>query len=150
MPLRVRRATPADAAIIVEFNERLAAESEGKSLDRAILAPGVATALADEHRCLYFLGEDSGRVLGQMMVTYEWSDWRNGWIWWIQSVYVRAEARRQGVFKALYEHVSQAAREQGVVGLRLYVDQTNEVAKKTYARLGLGPTEYVVLERYPL
>lgn len=150
MPLAIRRATPADVAIVTDYNYRLAEESEDKKLDRAILTEGVRQALADEHKCRYFLGEEDGEVLGQMMVTYEWSDWRNGWIWWIQSVYVRADARRKGVFKALYDHVAQTARQQGVVALRLYVDQGNDGARKTYARLGMAPTEYVVLERCPL
>lgn len=150
MPLAIRRATSADAPTVVDFNARLAQESEDKTLDRAVLTSGVAQALADEHKCRYFLAEDAGAVVGQMMVTYEWSDWRNGWIWWIQSVYVVAEARRCGVFKALYEHIRQTALTQGVVALRLYVDQSNDGAKKTYARMGMEATEYVVLEKCPV
>src|SRR5262249_21771908 len=104
MPLTIRRSRPADAAVVADFNRRLAEESEGKTLDGAALAEGVRAVLADPARGLYFLAERGGEVVGQLMVTYEWSDWRNGWIWWIQSVYVRADARRQGVFRALYEH----------------------------------------------
>ena len=105
MPWTVRAATPADAPLVIEFNRRLAEESEGKTLDPAVLGPGVRAALADPRKALYFLAEAEGSVAGQMMVTYEWSDWRNGWLWWIQSVYVRPEARRRGVFRALFEHV---------------------------------------------
>lgn len=150
MPLVIRRAKPADAPVVVEFNRLLAEESEGKNLDLKVLTPGVAAALADERKALYFVAEEEGTILGQTMITFEWSDWRNGWIWWIQSVYVRPEARRRGVFKALYEHVVQSARTAGVVGLRLYVERENHVARKTYDRLGMGPTGYIVLERCPL
>lgn len=151
MPMTVRGATPTDAAVIVDFNRRLAEESEGKQLDLAVLRPGVERALADPAKCLYFVAEDDGQALGQMMITYEWSDWRNGWIWWIQSVYVRAEARRRGVFKALFDHVRATAQRAGdVVALRLYVEKENEIAQRTYHRLGLDSTGYIVLERCPL
>src|SRR5207302_786408 len=110
MPLTVRRATPDDAPIIVEFNRRLAEESEGKTLDLNVLRAGVAAVLADPHKGPYFLAEADGVPVGQMQVTYEFSDWRNGWFWWIQSVYVRPESRRQGVFKALYHHVAETAK----------------------------------------
>ena len=151
MPLEVRPATPADAPVIVEFNRLLAEESEGKALDRALLAAGVAAGLADPHKALYFVAEEGGRVLGQTMITFEWSDWRNGWFWWVQSVYVRPEARRRGVFRALFEHVVAAARrDPQVIGLRLYVEEENRLAQQTYARLGLSRTSYHVMERYPL
>jgi ribosomal protein S18 acetylase RimI-like enzyme len=143
----IRRARATDAPLIVDFNACLALESEGKALDRAILAPGVAAALADESKCLYFVAEDKGQVVGQMMVTFEWSDWRNGWLWWIQSVYVRADARRQGIFRSLFEHVEQLARKQGVVGIRLYVEQANHVAQATYEQLGMHKAGYFVLEK---
>src|SRR5438105_3262079 len=98
MPLNVRAATAADAAVVVEFNRLLAEESEGKTLDPALLRPGVTAVLADPVKGLYFLAEEAGVALGQMGLTFEFSDWRNGWMWWIQSVYVRPEARRRGVF----------------------------------------------------
>jgi ribosomal protein S18 acetylase RimI-like enzyme len=151
MPLVIRRADPADADLVVDFNRRLAEESEGKKLDTALLAAGVAQALSDSQKGLYFLASESGRVIGQMMITTEWSDWRNGWFWWIQSVYVRAEARRQGVFRSLFEHVHEAARQDSsVIGLRLYVDRGNHIAQETYRRMGMTDTEYFVLEKYPL
>jgi ribosomal protein S18 acetylase RimI-like enzyme len=151
MPLAVRPATPADAPFIVEFNRLLAEESEGKALDLPLLAAGVAAGLADPRKALYFIAEEDGRVLGQVMVTFEWSDWRNGWFWWIQSVYVRPEARRRGVFRALFEHVAGAAcRDLQVIGLRLYVEEENRPAQETYSRLGLSPTSYHIMERYPL
>jgi GNAT superfamily N-acetyltransferase len=151
MPLRIRRGTPADAPQVIEFNRRLALETEDKALDLDVLARGVAAGLADPAKALYFLAEDTGRVLGQMMVTTEWSDWRNGWIWWIQSVYVSAPARRRGVFRALYDHVHQVAlQDTHVIGLRLYVERDNIVAQDTYTRLGMARTAYLVFERCPL
>jgi ribosomal protein S18 acetylase RimI-like enzyme len=150
MPLVIRRATTNDSEVVVDFNGRLAEESEGKKLDSALLKAGVAQALADPHKGLYFLAEDAGVVVGQIMITTEWSDWRNGWFWWIQSVYVRPEARRRGVFRALFEHVSKAARQDpDVIGLRLYVDEDNHTAQETYRRLGLAETGYFVLEKHP-
>jgi ribosomal protein S18 acetylase RimI-like enzyme len=150
MPLVIRRATPGDLEMVVDFNRRLAEESEGKMLDIAVLTAGVAQALADPQKALYFLAEDAGRVMGQTMITTEWSDWRNGWFWWIQSVYVRPEARRRGVFRALFEHVSRAARQDSsVIGLRLYVDHENYAAQETYRRLGMIDAGYFVLEKQP-
>jgi ribosomal protein S18 acetylase RimI-like enzyme len=151
MPLTVRRATSKDAPIIVDFNRRLAEESEGKNLDLTVLREGVAAALADPHKGPYFLAEEDGVVVGQMQVTYEFSDWRNGWFWWVQGVYVRPEARRKGVFRALFEHVVEAAkRDPEVIGLRLYVERDNELAHQTYEKLGMVWTSYLLMERYPL
>jgi ribosomal protein S18 acetylase RimI-like enzyme len=151
MPLSLRRAVPADAPTIVEFNRRLADETEGKALDPAILTAGVAAGLADEHKALYFIAEDNGDIVGQLMLTREWSDWRNGWMWWIQSVYVRADFRRRGVFRALYQHVlGLASADPGVIGLRLYVEHNNKVAQQTYLGLGMERTPYLILERFPL
>jgi ribosomal protein S18 acetylase RimI-like enzyme len=151
MPLSLRRAVPADAPTVAEFNRLLASETEGKTLDPAILEQGVKAGLADPNKGLYFVAEDQGSVVGQLMVTYEWSDWRNGWIWWIQSVYVRSDYRRRGVFRALYEHVRQrAAADPTVIGLRLYVEQDNHWAQQVYRELGMERTSYFVLERCPL
>ncbi len=151
MPLAIRRATSGDLDVVVDFNRRLAEESEGKILDPAVLKAGVAQALADPNKALYFLAEDAGRVVGQTMITTEWSDWRNGWFWWIQSVYVRPEARRRGVFRALFEHISKAARQDSsVIGLRLYVDHQNNAAQDTYRSMGMIEAGYFVLEKHPL
>ncbi len=151
MTIRVRDAVPADAGAVIDFNLRLAQESEGKTLDPALVAPGVRAVLADPANGRYFLAEENGLIVGQMATTQEWSDWRNGWFWWFQSVYVRPEARRRGVFRALAEHVQQAAgNDPAVIGLRLYVDDANHAAQETYLRLGLKRTGYLVLEKYPL
>jgi ribosomal protein S18 acetylase RimI-like enzyme len=151
MSVAVRRAGPEDAAVIAEFNRRLAEETEGKALDAALLRAGVEAGLADEAKALYFVAEDGGDVIGQLMLTREWSDWRNGWMWWIQSVYVRADARRRGTFRALYRFAHEAAKaDPGVIGLRLYVEHANGAAQQTYQRLGMTRTGYLVFERYPL
>jgi GNAT superfamily N-acetyltransferase len=151
MAFTVRPAAAADRAVVVEFNRLLAEESEGKRLDPAVLDAGVRALFADPHKGCYFLAEEDGKVLGQLGLTYEWSDWRNAWLWWIQSVYVRPEARRRGVFRALFEHVRQAAlRDPEVGGLRLYVDRQNHTAQQAYYDLGMKDTGYFVLEKYPI
>jgi len=152
MSVTIRTATPADAATIVEFNRRLAEESEGKILDVAVLASGVAAALADPQRKgPYFLAVEDGAVLGQLQITYEWSDWRNGFAWWIQGVYVRPEARRRGVFRALYEHIYRLAKQEPeVIALRLYVDRNNHGAQQTYLGMGMEWMDYLMLQKYPL
>lgn len=147
----VRTAVAADAAVIVEFNQRLAAETEGKTLDPAVVSAGVAAGMADPNKAVYYVAEQEGVVVGLLMVTREWSDWRNGWLWWIQSVYVRAAARRRGVFRALYDHVYQlATADPAVIGLRLYMEENNHTAAKTYRGVGMEPAGYVVFQRYPL
>jgi ribosomal protein S18 acetylase RimI-like enzyme len=151
MAWTVRAAALADAETVVDFNALLASETEGKTLDRTLLAPGVRAGLADPHKGRYFVALDQGRIVGQMAITYEWSDWRNGWFWWIQSVYVRPEYRRRGVFRALFEYVQSAAKNDSeVIGLRLYVERDNLAAQKTYRTLGMDDTGYFVLEKYPL
>jgi GNAT superfamily N-acetyltransferase len=151
MPLTIRRAGQADAPVVIDFNQRLAYESEGKTLDPALLEPGVKAGLEDPHKALYFLAEEDGRALGLTMITTEWSDWRNGWMWWVQSVYVRPEARRRGIFRALFDHIHKAARrDPGVAALRLYVEQDNKAAQQTYLQMGMAWTSYLVMERYPL
>jgi GNAT superfamily N-acetyltransferase len=151
MPPTIRRAADADVPTLVEFNRRLALETEHKDLDVSVLTAGVVAGLADVDKARYFVAEDGGRVVGQLMLTREWSDWRNGWVWWIQSVYVHPDARRTGVFRALYEHVHEAAvADPEVVGIRLYMERDNHTAKQTYLSLGMEQTSYVVLERCPL
>ncbi len=147
----IRRATPDDLEVVVRYNAALATESEGKTLDDAILRRGISAVLNDVHKGFYTLVEDDTEVVGQTLVTYEWSDWRNGWYWWIQSVYVRADARRTGVFRSLYDHLHAAAMlDPTVIGLRLYVEHDNERALKTYSSLGMELEPYKLMGRYPL
>src|SRR5438552_7923973 len=109
MPWTIRRATPADTAVIADFNRRLAEETEDTILDPAVLAEGVAAALADPRKAIYWVAEQGATAVGQISITTEWSDWRNGWLWWIQSVYIRRELRGLGVFRTLDQHVYQTA-----------------------------------------
>jgi GNAT superfamily N-acetyltransferase len=143
----VRAACAADEDVVCEFNARLAEESERRRLDPATLRAGVRAALGSPERGRYFVAEVAGRVVGQLLVTTEWSDWRNGWFWWIQSVYVAPAARRNGVYRRLHEEVERMARARDDVrGLRLYVEESNGHARATYARLGMLRTGYLLYE----
>jgi len=150
MTIEVRRATAADLDCVCEFNRLLALETEGKNLEPELLRSGATALLADAAKGHYFLAHEDGRVLGQTGLSYEWSDWRNGWFWWLQSVYVRPEARRRGVFRLLFESIRQAARlDPQVIGVRLYVEANNTRAQTTYRKMGLEPTTYQVMEQFP-
>ncbi len=143
----IRTATVDDLNTIVDFNARLAEESEGMLLDRGILRHGVRRLLSDPARGAYHVASADGVVVGQMMHTHEWSDWRNGDIWWIQSVYVHPDHRRRGICRALYEHLKAlSASDPGVVGLRLYVERENAVAQTAYAGLGMRMAGYLVMQ----
>lgn len=143
----IRPATSNDLEIVVSFNVAMAEETEGKKLDPTVARAGAAAGIADPSRSLYFIAEVGGARAGQTMVTVEWSDWRNGFFWWIQSVYVDPGFRRRGVFRALYEHIREKAkRRKGVCGLRLYAHHDNKRAIETYRTLGMVKTEYVLLE----
>jgi ribosomal protein S18 acetylase RimI-like enzyme len=144
--MRIRDATAADAEIITSYNAAMALETEHKRLDVATLRAGVEGAIARPGSAKYFLAEIGGRVVGQLMVTFEWSDWRNGDFWWVQSVYVHPEFRSRGVFGALYRHVEGLAREAGACGMRLYVERENVGAQAAYRRLGMGDAGYLVYE----
>ena len=145
--MRVRQATAADAPVLVEFNRAMALETEGKELLPEVIGAGVRALLANPAAGFYVVAESEGRVVGALLITKEWSDWRNGTFWWIQSVYVRPELRRQGVYKSLYRHVqSMAANDPGVCGFRLYVERENTRAQATYLSLGMKETHYRVFE----
>ena len=145
--IRIRRALPADAGFIVASNAAMALESEGRELDAAALGLGVGAVLGDDALGFYLVAEVDGRLAGQLMVTFEWSDWRNGMFWWIQSVYVRPEFRRRGVYRALHRYVSEAARAAGnVCGLRLYVEVDNATAQAVYREMGMSQTRYYMYE----
>ena len=133
--------------MVAEFNLRLAEETEGIRLVPECVAKGVAAILGDATKGLYFVAEVDGQVVGQVMITYEWSDWRNGNLWWLQSVYVRKDFRRQGIFRALFQHLETLARrEGGVRGMRLYMHSENQRARNSYEQMGMMRTKYEVLE----
>ena len=149
--ISIRPAALDDLDTIVDFSARLAVESEGVELDREVLSDGIRSALEDASKARYFLAEVAGddgcpEVVGQLMITYEWSDWRDGMFIWIQSVYVRGEERRKGVFRSLYKHVTELASSPGYCGVRLYVHDGNTSARETYLRLGMVESGYTVLE----
>lgn len=143
----IRRATRNDAEIIAEFNYLMAIETEDFDLDKSVLLDGVIALIGDQHKGQYFLLEKNDEVVGQTLITYEWSDWRNGWIWWVQSVFVKKEYRRQGVFKDLYTHIEAMATQQNVKALRLYVEKENTPAMKTYEELGMVSNRYHMYEK---
>jgi ribosomal protein S18 acetylase RimI-like enzyme len=145
--MRVRQAAAADAPVLIEFNCAMALETERKELLPEVIGAGVRALLANPAAGFYVVAEREGRVVGALLITKEWSDWRNGSFWWIQSVYVRPEFRRQGVYRTLYRHVqSMAAKDPGVCGFRLYVERENARAQSTYTSLGMQETHYRVFE----
>ena len=142
-PITIRNATGDDVAFLVDCNIAMAWESEKKELDRDVLTRGVLAVFDHPERGFYIVAERDGARAGSLLVTHEWSDWRNGGWWWIQSVYVVPDARRSGVFSAMYRAIDARARQTaGVVGLRLYVEKDNARAQATYAALGMEPAYY--------
>jgi ribosomal protein S18 acetylase RimI-like enzyme len=146
--MKIRRATIADAKTIAEFNQLMAEETEHRDLETETLSSGVSAILTDATKGIYFVAEENGTVVAQLMITYEWSDWRNGNFWWIQSVYVRKEFRELGIFRALYQHVEGlATKRKDVCGLRLYVEGENERAQGVYEKMGMKRTSYQLFEK---
>ena len=143
----IRKATPADRDSIVAFNQAMAHETENKTLPEDKIVPGVSRVLNDENLGFYLVAEVDNIIVGSLMVTYEWSDWRNGTFFWVQSVYVLPEHRRTGVYSALYKQViALADQREDVCGYRLYVEKENEIAQKTYESLGMQETHYLMYE----
>ncbi|MBN8731123.1 MAG: GNAT family N-acetyltransferase [Acidobacteria bacterium] len=145
--MEIRTAVAAEAATIALFNTLMAQETEAIKLDESRVLAGVRTVFDRPERGWYLVALESGEVVGQLMVTFEWSDWRNGVFWWIQSVYVKPEARGRGVYKALYAELMRRAREDGgVCGVRLYVEKHNQRAQEVYARQGMRRADYDLFE----
>ncbi|HEY3521747.1 MAG TPA: GNAT family N-acetyltransferase [Rhodanobacteraceae bacterium] len=146
--IEVRTATPTDIPFLVECNIAMALETEHKRLDRAVLTRGTHAVFDDPRRGCYLVAEREDGRAGCLLVTYEWSDWRNGEWWWFQSVYVTPRARRCGVFRSLYAEVERRARATpGVIGLRLYVERDNTHAQRTYVSLGMEEEPYKMFAR---
>ena len=145
--MNIRKAKLEDLDIIVEYNYNLAYETENKELDKEILTKGVRNIIQDENKGIYHVCEINGEVVGQIMYTFEWSDWRNGTFLWIQSVYVNKEFRGMGVFKALYKFIRDIAdNDNNICGIRLYVEKENTIAKKTYKNIGMKECNYYIYE----
>ncbi|PKD43362.1 GNAT family N-acetyltransferase [Rhodohalobacter barkolensis] len=145
--IKVRKATPKDTESIIQFNIAMAMETENKTLKREEIEPGVHGLFEKPEYGFYMVAESEGKVVGSLMITFEWSDWRNGLFWWIQSVYVIPEFRRKGVYRTMYLTIKTLAEEKpDVCGFRLYVERENINAQKTYASLGMDETHYKMFE----
>ena len=145
--MNIRKALNKDIDVIARYNYILAYETENKILDMNILTRGVEAIIKDENKGIYHVCEINGEVVGQIMYTFEWSDWRNGTFLWIQSVYVNKEFRGMGVFKALYKFIRDIAdNDNNICGIRLYVEKENTIAKKTYKNIGMKECNYYIYE----
>ena len=145
--MTIREARPDNVDVLVRFNAAMAEETEGKFLDIERLTRGVKAIFEAPEEGFYIVAEVEGCVVGSLLITYEWSDWRNATFWWIQSVYVKPDWRRQGVYRAMHDWVHAAARSRpDICGIRLYVDLDNETAQNTYASLGMVRAHYDLFE----
>ena len=144
----VRPARQEDVSLMARWAEAMALETEDRKLDAAVVRRGIERAFADPQKGLYYIAEVGGQPVGTLMLTWEWSDWRDGWWWWIQSVFVDERHRRRGVYRALYAHVlAPAQADPEVRGLRLYVEHENTNARRTYDFLGMQNPGYVMYEK---
>ena len=144
--MNIRLAEAAEIGDLVEFNQAMALETEGKQLDPDVLRAGVSASFDDAQKGIYVVADADGRIAGGLMVTYEWSDWRNRWVWWIQSVYVRPEFRGQRVYSQLYDFVKEKAIAANAFGIRLYVENDNHHAQMVYEKVGMEPSHYLMYE----
>jgi len=131
---------------IINFQQKMARETENITLDTSTVTNGVNAVFTDQSRGQYYVAETKGKVVASLLITYEWSDWRNCNVWWFQSVYVMPEFRRQGIFRKMYTHIRQLAEKNDIAGLRLYVDTKNTRAQKTYEALGMSSEHYSFYE----
>jgi len=145
--ISIQKAEVQHIDILIDFQQRLAHESEGVRLDGSTLRKGMEAMFADPGKGLYYIASDGAEVVGCHMITYEWSDWRNGMVWWLQSVYVKESHRKKGIFKMMYDNViSMIRKDPNLIGLRLYVDKSNERAMKVYGAMGMDGSHYTVYE----
>jgi GNAT superfamily N-acetyltransferase len=142
----IRKATHEDALIIIDFQQKMAWETEHMTLVAEIIDKGVKAVFNDNSRGQYWVAEEKGIVVASLLITYEWSDWRNCNVWWFQSVYVLPEFRRTGIFRSMYLHIKNEAVKESVAGLRLYVETNNAVAQHTYEALGMKSIHYKMFE----
>ena len=145
--LSTRKGAISDIEIIVQFQKNMALETEEKILLESSIRSGVTEVIGDEQKGTYLVAEHEDKIIGSLLITYEWSDWRNGWFWWIQSVYVKKEWRRKGVYSHLYDEVKKLSLNEGnVCGIRLYVEKENKIAQTVYKNLGMYDTKYLLYE----
>jgi GNAT superfamily N-acetyltransferase len=145
--MEIRIATVSEVPDLVKFNQAMALETEGKALENSVLTSGVSAVFEDHVRGFYVVAEEKDKIIGGLMITYEWSDWRNKWFWWIQSVYILPEARGRKVYSQLYEFVKKEAKKRGdVCGFRLYVEKENIHAQAVYERVGMKSSHYLMFE----
>jgi ribosomal protein S18 acetylase RimI-like enzyme len=145
--ITIRMAKAEELNSLVEFNQAMALETEGKHLDAQILQSGVEAVFHDDRKGFYVVAESEGKIVGGLMVTYEWSDWRDNWFWWIQSVYILPDFRGQKIYSRLYDFVKEKARDrEDVCGFRLYVEHDNERAQKVYEKVGMEKSHYLMYE----
>jgi ribosomal protein S18 acetylase RimI-like enzyme len=145
--LTIRDGKISDVNTIVRFQKNMARETENRELSDDCIKPGVMAVFNEDEKGFYLVAESNGEVVGSLLVTYEWSDWRNGWFWWIQSVYVAKEWRRKGVYRYLNDEVTQRCRKTGgICGVRLYVEKNNTTAQNVYKNLGMKETDYLLYE----
>ncbi len=142
----IRKATPTDASAIIDFQRKMAWETERIVLDNDLVTKGVEAVFIEQSRGQYYVAEDDGNVIASLLITYEWSDWRNANIWWYQSIYVLPGRRRQGIFRSMYAVVLKEAEKHSAAGLRLYVEANNLTAQKTYESLGMNSEHYRMYE----
>jgi len=142
MRIKIRKANSKDLETLVDFMIAMAKETEGLSLQQNVLKPGVEAALNDEQKGIYYIAEIDDKIAGSLMITFEWSDWRNKWVLWVQSVYTHPDFRKRGVYNALYQHLVAKVEAGEYAGIRLYVDKTNLPAQKVYQKLGMDGSHY--------
>jgi GNAT superfamily N-acetyltransferase len=144
--ISIRKAKPTDADTIIDFQQKMAWETEEMTLVPGIISKGVKGVFEDPSRGQYYVAESSGTIVASLLITCEWSDWRNTNVWWFQSVYVLPEFRRTGIFRKMYTYIKEEAEKQNIAGLRLYVETKNLRAKKTYEALGMSSEHYTMYE----
>lgn len=143
----IRKAIPEDTPAIIDFQIKMALETENIHLEKSIVTEGVNAVFSDPSKGTYYIAEKNWEVVGSLLTTYEWSDWRNGTVIWIQSVFVLPEYRQQGIYKTLFQHVSNMVKsDKKLKGIRLYVEKSNKTAHKVYSKIGLNPDHYELYE----
>ena len=144
--LTIRKANSADSSVIIDFQQKMAWETEQMKLVPEVINKGVNAVFNDPAKGQYWIAEDQGMIVASLLITYEWSDWRNCNVWWFQSVYVLPEFRRKGIFRSMYRFIKEEAQKNGIGGLRLYVETNNKNAQVTYEALGMQSLHYKMFE----